>query len=149
MVWNESTIDRWLRDPGAFIPGNLMTFPGVKDERERADLIAYLRALATEGQTAPAPQGGMIAQQLAVLKTLDRSRQVRAIRYCGDAYYVTTAAGETLPLWEFNVRFKTDSSKEGPRKGTPVLVPSGMRGDRVFIVFSAPEEISAMIERRC
>lgn len=149
VMWNETTLDRWLKDPQAFIPKNLMTFAGIKDGRERADLVAYLKAVGTSGQLARAPQGGMMARRPVDVKTLSPNGEVRAIRYCGAAYYVTTAAGETLPFWEFNVRFKTDSSKDGPRKGKPVLLPAGMMGDRAFIVFSSPEEISETIERKC
>jgi len=149
IVWNETTLDRWLKDPEAFIPKNAMTFPGVKDERERADLIAYLKAVS-EGRAPRAPGGGMMAARPRIdSKELGREKQVQAIRYCGDAYYVTTEAGETFPIWEFNLRFKTDSSQQGPRQGKPVLIPAGMMGDRAFIVFSGPEEISAMIERKC
>lgn len=36
------------------------------------------------------------------------------IRYCPDAYRVTTAAGQTFTFWEHNLRFKTDSGPEGP-----------------------------------
>lgn len=149
VLWNETTLDRWLEDPQAFIPKNAMAVAGVKDERERADLIAYLKAVS-EGRAPSAPGGGMMtAQPRGELKALARERQVRAIRYCGDAYYVTTEAGETFPFWEFNLRFKTDSSKQGPRQGKPVLIPAGMMGDRSFIVFAGPDEISAMIERKC
>jgi cytochrome c len=40
--WNETTLDRWLADPDAFLPGNNMEFH-VARPRERADLIRYLR----------------------------------------------------------------------------------------------------------
>ena len=41
-VWTPARMDAWLRDPQGFAPGNRMAFPGLKDARERADLIAYL-----------------------------------------------------------------------------------------------------------
>lgn len=41
-VWTSARMDAWLRDPQGFAPGNRMAFPGLKDARERADLIAYL-----------------------------------------------------------------------------------------------------------
>lgn len=43
VVWDDATLDAWLADPQAFIPGNAMTFPGIKDARVRADLIAFLK----------------------------------------------------------------------------------------------------------
>ena len=41
-VWTPARMDAWLRDPQGFAPGNRMAFPGLKDARERAELIAYL-----------------------------------------------------------------------------------------------------------
>src|SRR5438128_10389847 len=30
-VWDAATLDRWLEDPQAVVPGNVMTFAGLKD----------------------------------------------------------------------------------------------------------------------
>jgi cytochrome c len=43
VVWNDDTLAKFLRDPQGFIPGNRMGFPGVKDDKELADLVAYLK----------------------------------------------------------------------------------------------------------
>ncbi len=43
VVWDERTLDAYLADPQGYIPGNIMGFPGLEDEQERADVIAYLR----------------------------------------------------------------------------------------------------------
>jgi cytochrome c len=43
VVWDEGTLSEYLADPRAFIPGNRMAFPGLRDEGQRADVIAYLR----------------------------------------------------------------------------------------------------------
>lgn len=50
VVWNESSLDKWLSDPRGFIPGTSMAFQGIKDARERADLIAYLKAVSEKKQ---------------------------------------------------------------------------------------------------
>jgi cytochrome c len=42
IVWSEQTIDTFIADPQAVIPGNRMPFAGVPDASARADLIAYL-----------------------------------------------------------------------------------------------------------
>ena len=44
IVWNDKTLDEWLKDPQRLIPGNTMTFPGIKDAGQRADLLAFLKA---------------------------------------------------------------------------------------------------------
>lgn len=41
--WNEKTLDRFLAKPLAMVPGSTMTYDGVPDPSERADLIAYLK----------------------------------------------------------------------------------------------------------
>jgi len=42
VIWNESTLNKWLTDPEKFIPGQKMGFL-VPNAKERADLIAYLK----------------------------------------------------------------------------------------------------------
>jgi cytochrome c len=44
IVWAEQTLDTFLQQPGAMIPGNGMAFPGVANDADRASLIVYLRS---------------------------------------------------------------------------------------------------------
>ena len=44
VVWDETTLDKFLTAPREFIKGTKMPFNGMKDAQERADLIAYLKA---------------------------------------------------------------------------------------------------------
>jgi len=44
-TWNISTLDRYLTAPRDIATGTKMTFPGVKDPKKRADIIAYLATL--------------------------------------------------------------------------------------------------------
>jgi len=43
IVWSAATLDRFLTAPLKAVPGTAMGFDGIKDPRERADLIAYLK----------------------------------------------------------------------------------------------------------
>ena len=45
IVWNEETLDKWLTDPQAFVPGVRMFFH-LADPQDRADVIAYLKERA-------------------------------------------------------------------------------------------------------
>ncbi len=45
LVWTVATLDRYLAGPRELVPGTKMTFPGLKDPKQRADLIAYLATL--------------------------------------------------------------------------------------------------------
>ncbi len=42
LTWDETTLDKWLTDPDAFLPGNNMDFL-VSKPQERSDLIVFLR----------------------------------------------------------------------------------------------------------
>jgi cytochrome c len=50
IVWNAKTLDRFLANPTEVVPGTTMTYSGVDDPRERADLIAYLRTASCPGR---------------------------------------------------------------------------------------------------
>lgn len=43
IVWNNETLDEYLKAPKKYIPGTKMVFAGIKKEKERVDLISYLR----------------------------------------------------------------------------------------------------------
>lgn len=43
LTWDEKTLDRFLAQPLKTVPGSTMTYDGVPDPKDRADLIAYLR----------------------------------------------------------------------------------------------------------
>ena len=45
IVWNEETLDKWLTDPQAFVPGVKMFFH-LDSAQDRADVIAYLKERA-------------------------------------------------------------------------------------------------------
>ena len=44
LVWTPETMDEWLRQPGALVPGNGMAFAGIANDADRASLIAWLMA---------------------------------------------------------------------------------------------------------
>ncbi|MFM9841403.1 MAG: c-type cytochrome [Dongiaceae bacterium] len=156
IIWGLESLDAWLANPRAFIPKTRMTFPGIDDAKTRADLIAFLQAVSSGQMKAEGGDkmgggmmGGMMHGTEQSLKALAPRQQVVAISYCGDTYDVGTADGETLQFWEPNLRFKTDSSADGPAAGKPAILPSGMLGDRASIIFAAPAEISPLIKSEC
>lgn len=160
VVWNARSLDAWLANPRVFIPGNLMRFRGLRDSTRRRDLIAYLRSVseqkgAARGRQAERKPKGMRGRGMRRrgppinLKVLEAKNQVTAIRLCRDTYTVETAKGEAHKFWEFNLRFKTDGSSNGPKPGYPTIIPSGMMGDRAYVVFASPAEISTYIKRAC
>ena len=76
-------------------------------------------------------------------------QQVEAINYCQGVYRVVTKQGEPVDFPEFDLRFKTDSSENGPQPGTAVLINAGMRGNRGFVIFSSPEVLTTYLKTSC
>src|SRR6266571_1439970 len=104
VAWNDASLDKWLANPQRFLPGTSMSFAGIREAKDRRDVIAYLQSVSD---------------------------------------------GKTDKVWEFNLRFKTDSGKDGPAPGKPVIVGAGMQGDRASIVFASASEISNFIKSSC
>jgi cytochrome c len=152
ITWNEATLDKWLADPQKLVPGTTMTFPGLKERKDREDLAAYLKAVAENKAPQVAQRGGGMMgmrNERMDLRKAPAEGQVKSIKYCGDTYTVETADGNSQKIWEFNLRFKSDSSKLGPEPGKPVVIGAGMQGDRASIVFASPKEISEFVRASC
>ena len=43
LTWTPETLETFIADPQASVPGNRMPYDGMHDARDRADLIAYLQ----------------------------------------------------------------------------------------------------------
>ena len=44
ITWTHETMFEYLENPREYIPGTIMAFPGLRDEQDRADVIAYISA---------------------------------------------------------------------------------------------------------
>src|SRR5207248_6744384 len=62
LTWNEAMLDKWLTNPDALVHGTSMTFPGLRDAKSRADVIAYLKAVSEGKAPAVAQRGGGMMQ---------------------------------------------------------------------------------------
>jgi hypothetical protein len=87
-----------------------MTYPGIKDARQRADLLAFLKDATQPGRVPKTAQGGnqmggmmMGGGAVPNLKKLDPQDRVQAITHCGDTYKVSTADGKIRDFWERRV----------------------------------------------
>jgi cytochrome c len=45
IVWSPETLDTFITDPQAVVPGNRMPYAGMANPGDRADLIAYLQKM--------------------------------------------------------------------------------------------------------
>jgi cytochrome c len=51
ITWDAATLDVYLKDPKAKVPGTKMAFPGLPNDKDRADVIAYLATFGPDGKT--------------------------------------------------------------------------------------------------
>lgn len=51
VTWDAPTLDKWVANPKAMVADTKMSFVGVKNEKDRVDLVAYLKT-----ETSAAPQ---------------------------------------------------------------------------------------------
>ncbi|MBA9083034.1 cytochrome c [Bartonella chomelii] len=51
--WDFSTLDRYLQSPRKAFPGTTMSFRGIKNDQDRADLLLYLRSLSDDPVPLP------------------------------------------------------------------------------------------------
>ena len=46
LVWDEATLDAFLEKPKDLVDGTKMAFPGLKDEEDRENVIAYIISMS-------------------------------------------------------------------------------------------------------
>jgi cytochrome c len=55
-TWTYDELFKFLKSPGAYIPGTKMTFAGIRHAEDRINLIAFLRSNADSPAPIPAPK---------------------------------------------------------------------------------------------
>jgi cytochrome c len=54
-TWDYEHLNQYLTNPRGYVQGTAMAFAGIKDDEDRADLIAYMRTLAESPAPLPEP----------------------------------------------------------------------------------------------
>ncbi|MCU0977216.1 MAG: c-type cytochrome [Steroidobacteraceae bacterium] len=57
-TWTLERLEKLIENPNAVVPGNTMGFYGVRDARERADILAYLLTLHDDDEVGGEPPEG-------------------------------------------------------------------------------------------
>jgi len=57
-TWNWDNMSEWIHSPRGFAPGTKMTFAGIGDPQDRADLLVYMNAQGGSLQLPPPPAAG-------------------------------------------------------------------------------------------
>lgn len=53
LIWTEETLDAFVENPKAMVSKTKMSFRGIKDETDRADVLAYLRIFSDDPANIP------------------------------------------------------------------------------------------------
>jgi cytochrome c len=53
VVWSRETLDAWIRQPAALVPGNAMAYPGIASDADRAAVIAWMLANGADSAAKP------------------------------------------------------------------------------------------------
>lgn len=148
LTWDADTLDAWLANSKELVPGSRMN-SSVPDAKTRADIIAYLAATQrADGRNEDLALPKHRPSSLN-LGRVGPASLVVSMRLCKDTYVLTMQNGTAIKVWERDLRIKTDSSDEGPAPGAPALIQGGMHGDRPYVVFKAPQEISSFVKTEC
>ena len=54
--WDYEALNEWLYKPSAYAPGTRMAFPGISNDKQRADVIAWLRGLSPNPLPLPSAE---------------------------------------------------------------------------------------------
>ena len=50
LTWDDATLKQYLKNPRAMVPGTKMIFPGISNEKDIDDVIAYLKQFGPDGK---------------------------------------------------------------------------------------------------
>jgi cytochrome c len=68
-TWNWDNLSQWLSSPKAFAPGTKMTFAGLSNPEDRANVIAFLNAHSDAPKPLPAAPAQAAAKPAEGAKT--------------------------------------------------------------------------------
>lgn len=124
--WDYASLSAYLEAPARYAPGTRMAFPGLKDPRQRAAVIAYLRQLsdspvpppAAAGTGAPAePQTAAVPEDDFGLPPGEGREEVVALCAACHSMRIVTQQGLPAYRWDDLMDWMTET------QGMPELPP--------------------------
>jgi nitrite reductase (NO-forming) len=93
LTWDAVTLDGYLMDPQKIVPGNRMPFPGLKNDHDRKDVIAFLAAPASPAvvPTAVNSPATSAAPPKAAAPSASPAAAAPPAKSAGDAAYLPDA----------------------------------------------------------
>ncbi|MGG7644874.1 c-type cytochrome [Rhodovulum sp. YNF3179] len=108
--WTPAEMDAWLENPKSYAPGNKMTFAGLRDMEERANLVAYL-VDQSPGYTPPAA-----AEDASAMPAEEETTDTAAADTAAEETTEETAAAEDVT--EETVAEETAAAEEAAAEET-------------------------------
>ena len=103
--WDWATLDTWLKNPKAFAAGTKMTFAGLADGQERANVILYLNSLGSNlplPAVPAAPAGGAAAAGAApagidaALASADLKKGEQSFKKCQSCHTINSGGANGI-----------------------------------------------------
>ena len=105
LVWTDETIAEFVENPKAFIPKSKMSFKGLKKEKDRVNLLAYLQTFSDNPQA-------VILEEVDADTTDGPALDAAVLALVGDAEYGEYLSGDC----------KTCHQTSGGDDGIPSIV---------------------------
>ena len=70
LVWHLEELDKFLENPKSLVTGSRMSFRGLDEPRDRADLLAFLRSYSDDPQNIPEADPTRTAREVALEDTI-------------------------------------------------------------------------------
>jgi cytochrome c len=87
--WDWANMNAWLTSPSAFVPGTKMSFAGISDPKERANLMVYLNSKGSNLPLPPVPEKKEGASAEAAAVVGDAAKGQKSFAKCAACHSVT------------------------------------------------------------
>jgi cytochrome c len=141
LVWDEKTMQNWLRNPKHLVPGTSMTYDFAGDDESLENLIEFLKVATVPDGYKTVLNKKWISKEFADgqrprswIEPSD-DQVVEKIEYCKSIYTIYRKASGVSKYWEENINLRVSASdRNGGIKSIRIL-PTGSLGDRFLILF--------------
>jgi len=90
--WDWASMNQWLTSPSAFVTGTKMSFAGISDPQERANLMLYINSKGSNLPLPPVPEVKEGAAPEAAAVVGDAAKGQKSFAKCASCHSVTPGA---------------------------------------------------------
>ncbi len=67
-IWDAETLDAYLANPRQVFKGNRMSFRGLRNDQDRADVIAYIETFADQNEAVDVAEGFAVSAEILAIE---------------------------------------------------------------------------------